>query len=174
MKERRQKYWQRPEVKERRSSPDAKELAREYRQRPEAKEWRREYRQRPEVKERRSSPDAKELAREYWHRPEVKELAREYRQRPEVKERRREYQYQRRRKLGGSKPHRFWPQLAERQGGKCPLCSQPLELKGSAIHVDHIIPVSLGGPTELWNLQATHAFCNMSKGNRIIEQQMMA
>jgi len=48
--------------------------------------------------------------------------------------------------------------------GACALCGEPL---GDDIHIDHIVPWSKGGLTELSNLQPTHESCNLAKGNRI-------
>lgn len=31
----------------------------------------------------------------------------------------------------------------------------------------HVLPISLGGRDNLENLQPAHAFCNLSKGNRV-------
>lgn len=35
------------------------------------------------------------------------------------------------------------------------------------VHIDHIVPVSLGGHTELSNLRPAHATCNMRRGARM-------
>lgn len=61
-----------------------------------------------------------------------------------------------------------WMRLAviERDGMVCGLCLDVIE-DPAAIHIDHIVPVSLGGDTVMGNLQVAHAFCNMSKGNRV-------
>ena len=37
---------------------------------------------------------------------------------------------------------------------------------GDAIHIDHIIPFSKGGSSEVGNLQPAHADCNLRKGAR--------
>lgn len=54
--------------------------------------------------------------------------------------------------------------LAERlyllQKGKCPCCSQPL---GDDYHLDHIIPLALGGTNTDENMQLLRAVCNMQK-----------
>jgi hypothetical protein len=50
--------------------------------------------------------------------------------------------------------------------GVCQLCLRRVE-RDDAIHVDHRLPVSLGGQTALSNLQLAHATCNMRKGNRV-------
>ena len=44
----------------------------------------------------------------------------------------------------------------------CPYCGADL---GDDYHLDHIIPVSAGGPNEPWNIQATCPPCNMMKSD---------
>lgn len=55
-------------------------------------------------------------------------------------------------------------QTLERDRGRCVLCGQ----SGAAgrLHVDHVIPWSQGGRTELENLQTLCERCNLGKGNR--------
>lgn len=48
-----------------------------------------------------------------------------------------------------------------KSGNSCGICRKPLD---GEVHIDHIVPVAKGGLTELSNLQATHAGCNLSKG----------
>lgn len=55
--------------------------------------------------------------------------------------------------------------VIERDEGVCGLCGGPVP--PDDIHLDHIIPRSLGGPDEFANLQVTHSACNMRKGNRV-------
>ena len=50
------------------------------------------------------------------------------------------------------------------QGGLCGICREVIQGK---FHLDHIIPASLGGSNTFENLQVTHPFCNLSKGNRL-------
>lgn len=54
--------------------------------------------------------------------------------------------------------------LAERlfrlQRGKCACCKKPL---GSDYHLDHIMPLALGGVNEDSNIQLLRAKCNMQK-----------
>lgn len=52
-----------------------------------------------------------------------------------------------------------------RDEGICGICREPVEL--ADIHLDHILPVSLGGLSEIDNLQVTHATCNLRKGARV-------
>ena len=57
------------------------------------------------------------------------------------------------------------PDLAARlfkiQRGKCACCGVSIE---DGNHMDHVIPVALGGPNEDWNIQLLCAPCNLSKG----------
>lgn len=56
--------------------------------------------------------------------------------------------------------------VIERDRGICQLCLRPIT-RTDAIHIDHIVPVSLGGDSLAVNLQLTHDTCNMRKGNRV-------
>jgi len=51
-----------------------------------------------------------------------------------------------------------------RDGLICQICREPVS--ESDIHLDHIKPYSLGGPTTLRNLRVTHSVCNMRRGAR--------
>ena len=187
-------YHATPEAKARRkalrSTPEAKAIQKAikkaYHATPEAKALQKARRSTPEalahLKARRATPEVKAHVKAYLATPEVKARVKAYLATPEVKARVKAYgatperkalQKARNVRMGGAKPHRWWPELAERQGGKCVLCGKALLLKSDAIHVDHIIPVSLGGPTELWNLQAVHRSCNLSKGNKIVPQTLV-
>lgn len=52
-----------------------------------------------------------------------------------------------------------------RTGGRCWLCRRPL---GDAWEVDHVIPVSRGGPHVLGNLMPACEDCNGRKGTRVV------
>lgn len=47
------------------------------------------------------------------------------------------------------------------QQGKCPCCGQPL---GTDYHLDHILPLKLGGTNTDGNVQLLRAVCNIQKG----------
>ena len=47
----------------------------------------------------------------------------------------------------------------------CGICGKVVEKKDFSL--DHIIPISLGGPHTMVNLQTAHLNCNRAKGNRI-------
>ena len=52
-------------------------------------------------------------------------------------------------------------------GTPCSLCGQPLSPYDDHLHVDHIIPISKGGTSELTNLQVVHKTCNLRKSSNI-------
>lgn len=56
-------------------------------------------------------------------------------------------------------------EVLERDGGRCLLCGRS-PVDGIQLHVDHVIPWSKGGRTELSNLQTLCQECNLGKGNR--------
>lgn len=47
----------------------------------------------------------------------------------------------------------------------CGICGQPIQHIDDA-HVDHVMPFSKGGLTEVENAQLVHRFCNLSKSNK--------
>ncbi len=55
--------------------------------------------------------------------------------------------------------------VLERDGGACVACGAAAN-EGALLHVDHIVPHSLGGLTVLANLQTLCCDCNLGKGNR--------
>jgi hypothetical protein len=53
---------------------------------------------------------------------------------------------------------------------KCILCGDhPARSPTCVLHVDHILPWSLGGKTKLENLRALCETCNIGRGNRFVE-----
>jgi hypothetical protein len=54
-----------------------------------------------------------------------------------------------------------------RAGGRCEYCRMHQSLQGATFHVEHIIPQSRGGPTQLDNLAWACPSCNLRKANRI-------
>ena len=48
-------------------------------------------------------------------------------------------------------------------GSMCALCGQPISTDDK-VHIDHIIPVRLGGTNDTSNLQVVHDICNLTKG----------
>ena len=78
-------------------------------------------------------------------------------------EARRNYNHNRRaRRLesGGTLSKDLSAQLFKLQKGKCPCCKQPL---GDNYHLDHIVPIALGGSNTDDNIQLLRATCNHQK-----------
>ena len=53
-----------------------------------------------------------------------------------------------------------------RHGMVCHLCGAAIEDLAD-LHVDHDLPLSRGGTSDISNLKPSHATCNMRKGNRL-------
>lgn len=53
----------------------------------------------------------------------------------------------------------------ESEGGICGICREPVNF--GVFTIDHIIPVSKGGPHIFANLQIAHFACNSCKGDRV-------
>ncbi len=57
-----------------------------------------------------------------------------------------------------------WRQrLWERDSGLCGICHEPVAFDRN-MHIDHLVPLSLGGTHDDANLQVTHGRCNSLKG----------
>jgi hypothetical protein len=57
-------------------------------------------------------------------------------------------------------------QVVERAGGRCEYCGLTQVGQEAAFHVDHAVPVSAGGPTNLDNLALACVSCSLRKGAR--------
>lgn len=54
-----------------------------------------------------------------------------------------------------------------RAAGRCEYCRMHQELQGATFHVEHIHPISKGGPSELENLAWCCPGCNLAESDRI-------
>ena len=59
-----------------------------------------------------------------------------------------------------------------RDGWTCQLCGEPVDpdLRApdpASPSIDHVVPISLGGPDTFANVQLAHLGCNAAKGNRV-------
>lgn len=61
---------------------------------------------------------------------------------------------------GGKLSKGLVDKLYKLQRGVCACCGQPL---GDDYHMDHIMPLALGGANEDWNIQLLTARCNLEK-----------
>jgi len=57
-------------------------------------------------------------------------------------------------------------QVETRAGERCEYCHMHQSLQGATFHIEHIIPTSLGGHSELDNLAWSCPGCNLQKSNR--------
>lgn len=57
-------------------------------------------------------------------------------------------------------------QVIDRDGIDCHICGKPGDPQ--KMHIEHIIPISHGGPDVLYNVKLAHPFCNLSKGTKFI------
>ena len=58
-------------------------------------------------------------------------------------------------------------EVERRAQGRCEYCLMHQSLQGATFHLEHIVPRSLGGATELKNLAWACPSCNLHKSNRI-------
>lgn len=70
-------------------------------------------------------------------------------------------QNRRNRKLGGTLSKGLADKLFKLQNGKCPCCNISL---GTDYHMDHIMPLALGGSNTDNNIQLLRKICNLQKG----------
>jgi 5-methylcytosine-specific restriction endonuclease McrA len=67
-------------------------------------------------------------------------------------------------------------QVLKTYGTNCNICKIPVDLKAArqvgqpgwenGLHIDHLIPISKGGPDTLENVRPTHGLCNITKHNK--------
>ena len=131
----------------------------------------------PEHARDRERERQREYDRKLWRNPEYRELRREYdrelRRNPEYRERERERERERspeyrelrrERQRKRARSRKLLMRLILRQRSVCPLCRRFLPEDPADIHVDHVVPVAKGGTSDLGNLQAVCAPCNLRKG----------
>lgn len=57
----------------------------------------------------------------------------------------------------------------ERDRGICGICTKPID-PPDKWHVDHVVPLAKGGAHSYHNTQPAHAFCNISKGAKLLKR----
>ena len=109
---------------------------------------------------------AKRRVAEYAkRRPEVGLAAgRRWREKnPEVAKRSVQNRRARKAASGGTLSKNIHETLRAQQRGLCACCYKPLD---TVVHLDHIVPIALGGCNEDWNVQLTHPKCNLMKSSK--------
>lgn len=142
------------EAERKRMEQEAKERQAEQLRRKRQKEKERETREQ-EARERRA---------EQLRRRQQKEKEREERERQKPEHDR--FVAEQRRKMSDKLRY----EVMRRDGFRCQLCGAT-QADGYKLHVDHIIPVSKGGKTEMSNLRTLCERCNLGKGADIEETQ---
>jgi hypothetical protein len=79
-------------------------------------------------------------------------------------------------KLGNGHEEYTEEQILELYGINCNICSLPIDLNATrrigkpgwenGLHIDHVVPISKGGPDMLSNVRPTHGLCNIIKKDR--------
>lgn len=68
------------------------------------------------------------------------------------------------RTMSGAQRKRITDAIYQRDGMVCSICH--LHVRREDASVDHVVPLSKGGPSTMDNLRLAHRRCNSSKGNR--------
>ncbi len=87
-------------------------------------------------------------------------------------------------KLGNEHSAYTEKQVLETYGTDCNICNLPIDLNiarqcgipgwQNGLHIDHLIPISKGGPDTLDNVRPTHGLCNITKNNKEQYEVQMA
>ncbi len=169
------KAWQ----KAYKRSKHGKSKAKIYREKPEAKArmdaYMKDYLLRPGIKDKK-----KAYGNAYMRSDRAKTLAKASRQKPERKANKRAYtkttkgaivernHWSLRRALkktnGPYDPKIDWTLLSRRDHDRCGWCGEGLR---GDISLDHIVPLSKGGPHTHDNFQLVHKSCNSQKGAKV-------
>ena len=133
-----------------RRSDDRKRVLQEYSRSPKNRANQKRYRERHPEESRERVRQCQQQRRQT---EEVKAQERSYRRRPASKKKAARRSRERNRRLGSSLHHRrLLPLLLERDGHTCGICGKALPDDRDQIHVDHKIPVHLGGSDDPANL----------------------
>ena len=58
-------------------------------------------------------------------------------------------------------------QVSQRAANRCEYCGTHQSLQGALFHLEHVVPISRGGATDLENLAWACPGCNLRKSNRV-------
>jgi 5-methylcytosine-specific restriction endonuclease McrA len=57
-------------------------------------------------------------------------------------------------------------EIQTRAGHRCEYCKMHQALQGASFHIEHVLPSSRGGPTEVENLALACPSCNLHKADQ--------
>jgi hypothetical protein len=111
-----------------------------------------------------------------WRKPEVEAARRTLRQtegwNPWTPAKQAAFARREAQKRGADSEKFLHPEIYERDGWVCGICGDPVspELKHPhplSASIDHIDPLSLGGPHSRANVRCSHLTCNVARSNHI-------
>ena len=102
------------------------------------KKWREENKEKKAASQKKWQEENKEKMTASWHKYQARKAGN-----------------------GGAFTAREWRDLKKKYGYKCLCCGEKNKLEA-----DHVIPVSKGGTSDIYNIQPLCKSCNSSKGNR--------
>lgn len=142
-------------------------IAHRERERERLREWRRKNPDRAREQTLRATKKSKESGRHAAYRAAnvvaVRERQRKWRQNNPEKNRIKALNYLARKKAAGTLSAGIVEQLRVKQRNKCACCF--IDLSGG-FHLDHIMPLALGGANEDVNVQLLCPTCNCSKQDK--------
>lgn len=111
-----------------------------------------------------ANPDKRKAIKVEWDEANPGYIVRWNAANPEVKRVHNHNRRARKREAGGKLSKGLSEKLFKLQRGKCACgCQQPL---GDDYHLDHLMPLALGGPNEDRNMQLLRAKCNLQKSKK--------
>ena len=143
------------------------------------KEYQKEYKQKNKEK---INKQQKEYNKEYYqnNKEQIKESQKEYHQNNPHKTREKD---RKRRALKRANIHKPYTedQVLKLYGKDCHICKKPVNLLANrspgapgweqGLHIDHVIPLSKGGPDSLNNVKPAHGLCNLQKNNSLLSSR---
>lgn len=72
--------------------------------------------------------------------------------------------------------------ILKKYGTDCHICKKPINLNAprqvgkpgweNGLHIDHVIPLSKGGPNTIENTKPSHGYCNITKNATLIKKEI--
>lgn len=144
-----------------------------------ANKWAREYRQ-------KNLKRIREREKEYkLNNPEIAEKKRQTVRnwRKVNKEKQTGYAHKKRAlKMNANHIPYTYEDVIDKYGTNCHICGEEIDMEAprltgqdgwqKSLHLDHVIPISLGGEDNIENVKPSHALCNLQKSNYVTERDI--